>query len=86
MRISCLGITWIVAAAFMQISTYTSPAACNASQFYNVLLLECGTCPINTVQADDIAYCNCSNSFYQNVSVIGFNSSSSCQPLNVLLI
>lgn len=58
---------------------YTNPTACTSStSFYDIILLQCTTCPSNTNQANDFTYCNCTTSFYDNPAVIGFNNIQSC--------
>lgn len=61
--------------------SYSSPN-CNSSSYYNILSLSCTTCPSNTIVSPlDNTYCNCSNTFYKNPSIIGFNYASSCLPI-----
>lgn len=65
------------------ILTYTDPSACTGSaQFYDPVLLQCTTCPSNTIRATDLSFCNCSTSSYPNLDVIGFNNPSSCLALS----
>lgn len=67
------------------VATYSDPTSCTGStKFYDILLLQCTTCPTNTVRASDFTYCNCSNSYYKNPDVIGFNNANSCLSLGVI--
>ena len=60
-------------------NSYTDPTLCTAStQYYDPVTLTCTTCPANTQRASDFAFCNCSNTHYDNPDVIGFNNALSC--------
>lgn len=83
-KLTLIQVIWI-AVLVATVTTYSDPASCNSStQFYDMLLLQCTTCPSNTVKANDFTFCNCSNSSYKNPDVIGFNYVSSCTSLGVL--
>lgn len=61
---------------------YSDPATCTTTQFYDPILLQCTTCPTNTIPTADPSFCNCSTSYYPNPDVIGFNYASSCLALS----
>lgn len=66
-----------------EVACYESPSSCSNSnsKYYNILTLTCTDCPANTEKAADMTYCNCTNNFYPNWAVIGFNHPDSCKPL-----
>ena len=76
--ITLLLIVWV--------SSYQDASACvsTSNLFYDIIRLQCASCPTNTVTAKDNIFCNCSTSYYPNPNVIGFNNSQSCLALNVI--
>ena len=74
-EIALLGILTFAAL----VCSYTDPASCTAStDYYDIVTLTCTTCPTNTQRANDFAFCNCSNTHYDNPDVVGFNNAQSC--------
>ena len=63
---------------------YDDPSTC--SGFYNYLTHSCTACPANTSPSNNIGFCNCSGSYYDNPAIIGFNHADSCVDLGVLLM
>jgi hypothetical protein len=81
-KLALIFIAIIVIAA-----TYTDPSGCTgSSQFYDPIQLQCTSCPINTIQASDFTYCNCSRSYSWNPDIIGFNSATSCNSISTGVI
>ena len=77
----------VLALSLCYVQGYQDSTSCatSSNQFYDILRLQCATCPTNTATAKDNSFCNCTNAYFQNPSVIGFNHSQSCLALNVRL-
>lgn len=78
MKFSHIAFTILLFTLFNISFSYTNPSSCTSNnQYYNMISLDCTTCPSNTERGKDFTYCNCTNSFYSNPDIIGFNSNTS---------
>lgn len=68
---------------FLLVSRINSQSVIDASkctepnQYFNYIYFRCDTCQSNQVRSSP-TFCNCTNGYYKNKEVVGFQSPSSC--------